>query len=43
MKITGLLEKNIFKVVTLKKFVIPNKVDIFKEIPNNTQKYYPVI
>ena len=43
IEIIKLFKKNISKVVTLKKFVISNKIVTPKEIPSNIQKGYPVI
>lgn len=45
MKITGLFEKNVFKFITFKEFIILNKVFIsdklvtLNKILSNTQKY----
>ena len=42
-EITGLLEKDVSKVVTPKEFVTPDKVVTPEEIPSDTQKGHPVI
>ena len=41
--ITALLKKNVFKIVTLKKSVIPNELVTPEKIPSNTQKSHPVV
>lgn len=42
-EMTGLLKKNVSKVVISKEFATPDKIVIFEEILSNIQKVYPVI
>lgn len=42
-KITGLLEKDVSKVITPEEFVNPNEVVTPEEIPSDTEKGHPVI